>query len=582
MRLKNTNILIHNSDVAGIFNQVADLLEIQGANEFRVRAYKNAARTIMGISRNVSDLVKTGEDLSELRGIGRDLAGKIVEIVETGSLRQLKSLERQIPAGLIELMKIPGLGPKRVQRIYKDLGVSSIERLEQAVREGRIQELKGFGRKTGDQILRGIQSAKKIGTGARIMVSVAELIAESLVRYLSQTEGARKLEVAGSYRRRKETVGDLDILMVCDSPAAAMDRFVAYEDVENVIAKGGTRSSVVLRGGFQIDLRVIRSENYGAALHYFTGSKAHNIEIRSMAERRGLKINEYGVFKGEKRIAGRTEEEVYAKVGLPYIEPELREDRGEIETARKGKLPELVNMKDIKGDLHCHSNASDGKSTLEDLADAALRRGHEYLAISDHSKRVTIARGLDEVRLRKQIEQINRLNERLKGIRLLKSIEVDILEDGTLDLPPGVLRELDLVICAIHYNRSLSRYRQTERVLRAMGNPYCHILAHPTGRMIGKREPYEIDMEKLMREAKKGGWYMEINARPERLDLPDTACKMANEMGVKLAISTDAHSTKDFDFLRYGLWQARRGWTEAADVLNTHRWKELKRLLRRA
>jgi DNA polymerase (family 10) len=389
------------------------------------------------------------------------------------------------------------------------------------------------------------------------------------------------MEIAGSYRRRKETVGDLDILATCKKGSKVMDSFVEYEDVEKVLSKGKTRSSVVLRSGIQVDLRVVPQVSYGAALHYFTGSKEHNIAVRKMGVKKNLKINEYGVFRGEKRIAGKTEKEVYKQVALAYIEPELRENRGEIEAAKKGQLPPLIKLKDIRGDLHTHTKSTDGRYKLEDMAKAAEKRGYEYFAVTDHSKHVTVAKGLNAERLARQIEEIDRLNQKMKGIRILKSIEVDILEDGSLDLPDSVLKELDLVTASVHYKFNLSQEKQTERIIKAMDNPLVNIFCHPTGRLINERRPYEVNIERLLEAAQERGCFLELNAHPDRLDLNDAHCKLAKDMGVKVAISTDAHSIDDLDLMRFGISQARRGWLEAEDVLNTRRWEELKKLLKR-
>jgi DNA polymerase (family X) len=386
--------------------------------------------------------------------------------------------------------------------------------------------------------------------------------------------------VAGSFRRRQETVGDLDILVTCAPDAPAVDRFVKYEDVAEVAAKGPTRSTVVLRGGLQVDLRVVPEVSYGTALHYFTGSKAHNIAVRRIAVGKGLKLNEYGVFKGKKRIAGRSETEVFASVGLPYIEPELRQNNGEIEAARQGRLPKLILLADLRGDLHSHSTASDGHASIAEMAAAARERGHSYSAMTDHSQRVTIAHGLDAKRLARQLDEIDRVNGRLRGIKVLKGCEVDILGDGKLDLPESILRELDIVVGAIHSKFDLPRAKQTERLVRAMDNPHFHILAHPTGRLIGERAPYDIDMERLLEAARQRGCYLEVNAQPDRLDLNGEHCRMAKEIGVKLALSTDAHSTGDLDLLRFAVDQARRGWIEPGDVLNARPLKDLMKLLK--
>jgi DNA polymerase (family 10) len=573
---------VHNRDVAEIFNEIADILDIEGENQFRIRSYRNAARTVSDLSGNVSEMVERGEDLSELTGVGKDLAGKIREIVETGSLKQLEQLRRETPPRLRDLMSIGSLGPKRVKQLHEELGIDGPEDLEKAARQGKVREIEGFGEKTEQKILRDVEKVKEGAGERRFLWSEMEEYAEPLVAYLEEAEGIEKIAVAGSYRRRKETVGDLDILATCEDSTPVMQRFTAYDEVEEVISKGDTRSSLRLRSGIQVDLRVVAGESYGAALHYFTGSKAHNVAVRKIGQKSKLKINEYGVFRGGERIAGATEEEIYEQVGLPYIEPELRENRGEIAAGRKGELPELVRLEDIRGDLQMHTTASDGKFSIREMAEAARERGYDYLAITDHSKRVTMANGLDAKRLGRQIEEIEKLNEEIKGIRILASCEVDILEDGTLDLEDEILADLDLVICSVHYNMNLPEKKQTERIIRAMDNPHFNIMAHPTGRLLGSREPYTVDLERVMCAAKERGCFMEINADPERLDLSDVHCKMAREMGLKIPISTDAHTTSGLDHMRLGVAQARRGWLTAEDVLNSRTWGQLKKLLKRS
>jgi len=570
---------VHNAEIADIFNRYAVLLEIADANPFRIRAYRNAARTIQDLPQSVESMLGEGKDLSELPGIGEDLAEKIAEIVETGRFPELDKIEETIPAGLVEVTALPGLGPKRVKTLYDKLEIRNLEELRQATEAGKLHGLAGFGAKTQEHILKEIQRRREAET--RIRLSIAEQVAEPLLQYLKAIPAVEEGVIAGSYRRRKETVGDLDILVTCRKAEPAMDRFLAYDEVEEVVSKGKTRSTVLLRSGLQVDLRVVPEESYGAALHYFTGSKAHNIAIRTMAVKRGLKLNEYGVFKGRKRVAGRTEREIFAQVGLPYIEPELRENRGEIEAAQKGKLPKLITLDDIRGDLHSHTRATDGKYSVEEMAAAAKARGYEYLAITDHTKHVTIAHGLDEKRLASQIREINRLNERLDGIVVLKSTEVDILEDGSLDLPDDILEDLDLTVCSVHSKFGLAADAQTERIIRAMDNPYFNILGHPTGRLLDEREPYDVDMERLMEAALERGCFLELNAQPERLDLTDIHCRMAKEMGLKIAISTDAHTAATLDYMRFGIGQARRGWLEPGDVLNTRGLGELRKLLRR-
>ena len=561
-----------------MFNRLADLLEIEDANPFRVRAYRNAARTLNGLPRSVVAMLEEGEDLSRLPGIGKDLAHKIEVIVETGRLPALSEIERHTPSGLVKLLSVPGLGPKRVRLLHETLGIEDVEALASAARGGALRRLAGFGPKTEQNILHALET--RGAEERRVKRIVAEATAEDLADYLRGIEGVVRVEIAGSYRRRRETVGDIDILAACGPRSPIIQSFIDYEDVAEVLSRGRKRSTVILRNGLQVDLRVVPEASYGAALYYFTGSKAHNIAVRTIGLKKGLKINEYGVFRGERRVAGRTEEEVFAQVGIPFIEPELREGRGEIEAARQGRLPSLIELSDIRGDLHVHSKASDGRATIAEMAKAAHARWYQYLSINDHSKRVTIAHGLDARRLARQLAEIDRLNEGMTGFLILKSTEVDILEDGTLDLPDDVLCRLDLTVCAVHSKFGLSRDRQTERIIRAMDNPCFDILGHPTGRLINERAGYEIDMERLLLAARERGCYLEVNAQPDRLDLTDLHCKMAKDVGVKVAISTDAHSVTDLDLMRFGLDQARRGWLEADDVLNTRRWPALKRLLR--
>ena len=569
---------IHNADIAAAFEEIADLLEIQGANPFRVRAYRNAARTVGELGRNVAAMLEDGRELPKLPGIGADLAAKIHEIAETGKCSLLERLHRELPPAVTELLKIPGLGPKRVKALYHDLDVQTLEQLHRAARDGRIHELPGFGEKTEQRILQSVEV--HAAASRRFKLAVAGQYAEALTAFLQKVQGVKQVVVAGSFRRMRETVGDLDILVTAEAGSPVMERFTGYDEVREVLSAGHTRASVVLRSGIQVDLRVVGEESYGAALHYFTGSKAHNIAIRRLAQERGLKINEYGVFRGDARIAGETEESVFRSVDLPFIPPELREDRGEIEAARAGRLPLLVELADLRGDLHAHTKATDGNASIEEMALAAKARGLEYLAITEHSRRLTVAHGLSAQQLSRQIEDIDQLNIELRGITLLKGIEVDILEDGSLDLPDSVLARLDLVIGAVHSKFDLPRNKQTERILRAMDHPHFTILAHPGGRLIDRREPYDVDMQRIIRKAMERGCYLELNAHPERLDLLDTQCKMAKEAGVLVAIDSDAHSTLDFDNLRFGVGQARRGWLEKRDVLNTRSLKDLKSLLK--
>jgi len=570
---------VHNSEIASIFDHVADLLEIRDANRFRVRAYRNAADTIRDQSRSVARMVEEGEDLSELPDIGDDLAGKIADIVRTGHLPLLDEISQDLPEAIVLATRIPGIGPKRARALFEDLRLSSLDDLEKAAEAGRIKDLKGFGEKTQAKIR--AELARGDITERRFRLDEAEDFAEPLIAYIRGIDGVTKAEIAGSYRRRKETVGDLDILAAGGDGGAIIGRFVAYDEVDKVVSQGKTRSTVTLRSGLNVDLRVIPEESWGAALHYFTGSKAHNIAGRKRAQERGLKLNEYGIFEGETRIAGATEDAVYGKIGLPWIDPVLREDRGEIAAAETGGLPDLVTIDDIRGDLHTHTTASDGRHGLWDMAEAAMARGYEYLAITDHSKSQTQAGGLSADELGAQIDEIAELNDGFDGFRLLASCEVDILEDGALDFPDDLLGRLDLVVAAVHARFDLSETAQTDRIIRAMDNPAVSIIAHPTGRLLGQRRAYPLDMERLIKAAGERGCVLELNANPNRLDLGDRQCRMAAGQGVKIAISTDAHSTGALGHIRYGVDQARRGWLERGDVVNTLGWRGLSEALKR-
>lgn len=574
-----------NSEIASAFREVADLLEIEGANIFRVRAYRNAARTIGELPQSAWEMVEADKDLTDLDGIGEDLAKKIKVLVETGTLPQLQQIKARTPAGLAEMLKIEGLGPKRVQALYQELGITSLEALQAAAESGQVAEVSGLGRKTQETILKALK--RRDEDAGRTRLDIAEQFVDPLVAYLQDDDRVERVTVAGSYRRRKATVGDLDILAISEDGEATIDRFVAYEDVGSVASQGSTRATAMLRSGLQVDLRVVARRSYGAALLYFTGSKAHNIALRNLAVDQGYKVNEYGVFEKEDgdqegaRVAGETEDEIYTFFDLAYVAPELREDRGEIEAAAKDALPDLVTLGDMRGDLQTHTTASDGSADLEEMVAGARERGYDYIAITDHSSLVGVTQGLDADALAERIDEIERLNESLDAIRVLKGIEVDILEDGSLDLPDEVLSRLDVCVASVHTHFDLSREKQTERIIRALDNPYVHILAHPTGRRIQQRQPYAVDIERVMEAALERGCYLEINAHPERLDLNDVHARMAREMGLKLAVSTDAHSTATLAYMRFGLDQARRAWLTAEDVLNTRSWKDLKELLKR-
>lgn len=566
-----------NAEIASQLDKVADLLDIEGANPFRVRAYRKAARLIGELPRNVADMPAT--ELDALPGIGKDLAGKIAIIARGEQLPLLDELSHEIPQGITALLTLPALGPKRVHLLHEKLGIDTLAKLAAAAKAGKLKDVPGIGPGTEERVLRAI--AEGAGEAPRTKLAIAEQIVAPLLTYLQRAEGVRQIEVAGSYRRRRETVGDLDIVVAADPTQPVMRRFVRYEDVSEVVEQGPTRSTVRLRNGLQIDLRVVPEESYGAALCYFTGSKAHNIALRQIAAAHGMKLNEYGLFREKRRLAGRTEAELYQRLKLMVPPPELREDAGEIDAARDRKLPRLVQLADIRGDLHAHTTATDGRASLREMVQAAQAKGYGYLAITEHSRHVSMAHGLDSRRLGRQIDAIDRLNDELSGFTVLKSIEVDILNDGSLDLPDTILRRLDLVVGSIHYGFELPREKQTRRLLRAMDNRLLNIIAHPTGRLLNQRSAYAVDMERVMHAAVERGCFLELNAQPDRLDLNDAHCRLARQLGLKVAISTDAHATVELDFMRFGVDQARRGWLEAADVINSRPLPELKAILRR-
>ena len=574
---------MQNPDIARLFDEVADLLEIQDANPFRVRAYRNAARTIRDFPEPLADLVRTGtKDLTDITGIGDDLAEKITAIVTTGELPLRKQLASKLPAGLLDLLRIPGLGPKRVKLLYKKLKVKSAADLAAALDKGRIQRLKGFGPKMEEKIRAGLGQAQ-VGE-RRMLLNEAETQATAVLAYLEAGGGIEQIEVAGSYRRRRETIGDLDIVVTSEGKdsATVMNRFVAYGDVAEVISKGETRATVKLRGGLQVDLRAVEPDAYGAALLYFTGSKAHNIELRKIAQEKAYKLNEYGLFKGTRRAAGKTEQEIYAKLGLDWIPPELREARGEIALAREHRLPHLVDVTDIRGDLQMHTSATDGKGTIEDMAHGARALGYEYIAITDHSKRVTMALGLDAKRLREQWKAIDAWNATSRGFTILKSVELDILESGKLDLPDDVLAEADYVVATIHYGINQGEKELTRRLVGAAEHAWVDAIGHPTGRLVGKREPYAFDFEALCRACVATGCLLELNGHPERMDLPDTLAAAGKEHGVRFVLSTDSHQPGNLPFMRYAVDLARRAGLEAGDILNTRPLAEFRKGLKRA
>ncbi len=572
---------MQNPDIARLFDEVADLLEIQDANPFRVRAYRNAARTVRDYPEPIADLVRAGtKDLTEIPGIGEDLAGKIATVVRTGELPLRKQLAAKLPAGLLDLLRIPGLGPKRVKLLHKKLKVKSAADLARALDGGKVQKLKGFGPKMEEKMRAGLGQAQ--ATERRLLLNEAETQANAIVAYLKAGGGVREIEVAGSYRRRRETIGDLDILVTSNDSARVMDWFVKYPEVRDVVSQGETRATVKLRGGLQVDLRAVEPEAYGAALLYFTGSKAHNIELRKIAQEHGYKLNEYGLFKGTRRVAGKTEEEIYAKLGLDWMPPELREARGEIALARAHRLPHLVELKDVRGDLQMHTSATDGQATFDEMAQAARALRYEYIAITDHSKRVTMAHGLDAKGVREQWKAIDAWNATSRGFTILKSIELDILESGKLDLPDDVLAEADYVVATIHYGINQPEKEITRRLVGAAEHRWVDAIGHPTGRLLEKREPYPLDFDALAHACAATGCLLELNGHPERMDLPDILAAAAKQHGVRFVLSTDSHQPNNLTFMKYAVDLARRAGLEAGDVLNTRPLDAFRRGLKRA
>jgi DNA polymerase (family 10) len=571
---------ISNDEIAAVFDDIADLLEIDDANPFRIRAYRVAARTVRALTVELAPLIARGEPLPKLPGIGVDLAGKISEIATTGNCALRQRLRSTLPPGLVELLSIAGLGPKRIKHLYHDLGIATAQQLCEAAQQGHIRHVPGFGERLEARLLSAAQ--KGLGKDRRLPLAVVEPVALRLIEYLRQLPGVEDAQLAGSLRRMRDTVGDIDILVTAAPSVGVTAHLVKHPEVSTVLVKGRTRASVVLDSGLQVDVRVVKPADLGAALVYFTGSKAHNIAIRKQARDLGLKLNEYGVFKGQERLAGATEVSVYQALGLRWITPELREDRGEVAAALSGRLPRLVEVSDLKGDLHVHSLDSDGGNSLEQMALAAQEAGLEYLAITDHSRALAVAHGLAGERLLKQIDQIDALNARLQGITVLKGVEVEILEDGSLDLPDSVLGRLDLVVGAVHSHFGLTLRQQTQRLLRAMDHRYFTILAHPLCRLINERAPLNMDLSAIIRAAAARGCCLELNAQPQRMDLFDLQCQYAKDQGVLISINSDAHRATDFSYLRYGVAQARRAWLGKDDVLNTRSLRALKSLLAKA
>jgi len=570
-----------NQEIAALFYEIANLLEIKNI-QWKPRAYRKAAQTIESLAEPIEDVYKKGgiKALKEIPGIGQGLAEKIEEYLKTGNIKEIKKLKKSLPKGLDELMQISSLGPKKIMYLYKKLKIKNLKDLEQAIKNYKLRNLFGFGAKTEENISRGIGLFK--ASKERLLLGIALPTANLIVDKLKKLKEVHKISVAGSLRRMKETIGDIDILVTSPKPEIVTKTFTTLPEVSKILAKGKTKSMVILKNGIQADVRVVDDASFGAALQYFTGSKDHNIKLREIAIRKGYKLNEYGLFKRTgRKIAGKTEGEIYKKLGLSYIEPELRENLGEIELARQNNLPKLVELKNIRGDLHVHTNWSDGDEDIETMVKAAVERGYEYIAITDHSKRSAIAKGLDEKRLMKQIKEIERLRNGYKNIKILTGSEVDILADGTLDFPDDIIKKLDIVVAAIHSGWKMPKEKMTKRIIRALENPYVDILDHPTGRLINKRPAYEVDLEEIFKVARKNKKLLEINAQIDRLDLKDTYIKAAIDHGLNLVISTDAHSIENLDFMQYGVAQAKRGFAAKEDIINTLSFKELKKYLKK-
>jgi DNA polymerase (family 10) len=584
---------MENLDIARVLETLADLLEIQGANPFRIRAYRNAINTIESLSRPIAAMVEAGEDLTDLPAIGDNVAAHIVELLETGRIGRLDEVTAEIPITLVELVRLDGVGPKKAKKLFDELGVRTVDDLEAQLDAGTVEDLAGFGKKSVEKIRGAIEDYRK-HTG-RFQIHEAEQLIEGLLRWVRMAPGVEEIEIAGSLRRRKETIGDVDILARCEGDGTpAVDHFVAFDGAARVLGAGPTKGSIVLHSGLQVDLRVIPTRSFGSALVYFTGSKEHNVALRTGAVRQGLRVNEWGVFRipegedpetlgkeGGERLSGKTEEEVYASLGMAWVPPVLRENRGEVEAALEGRLPKLVELDDIRGDLQMHSTWSDGKASIEEMARACEKLGYEYFALTDHSQAMAMVQGLTPERAREQWDEIDEVRERVKGIEIFRSVEIDILKDGSLDMPDEILEELDVVVISVHSFMDQDRKTMTERVLKAMAHPSVDILAHPTGRIINRRESFELDVEAVLAAAAELQVAVELNANPNRLDFSDVHVHRAKELGVPVVISTDAHSPAGLENMRFGVDQARRGWLEAADVLNTKSLKQFRTWMER-
>jgi DNA polymerase (family 10) len=566
-----------NTEIADIFDRIADSLDILEENPFKIRAYRNASRNLRELTEDVKDISERDE-LSKISGIGKDLAEKIREYIANGKIKYYEELNEKVPRELVDLLAIQGLGPKMLSKLFKELKVTKLADLEREIYGEEILKLHGMGKKKIEDIKRGIQIFKE--SKKRVNLGIALPIAEEIVKEINKIPGVEKPIFAGSLRRMRETIGDIDILTQSDDGRRVIESFTKMPFVKNILVSGDTKGSVILRNGTQVDLRVVGQESYGAALQYFTGSQAHNVKVRTIAVKKGLKINEYGLFHRNKKIAGETEVDVYEKLGLPFIQPEMREDRGEIEAALRGRLPTLLELQDIKGDLHVHSKWSDGKCSIEEMALMAKSLGYEYIAITDHSPSARIANGLSIERLYEKKEELELVRKKVKGIRILMGSEVDILSDGSLDYPDSVLKDLDVVIASVHSGFKMERAKMTKRIVNAIKNPFVHFLAHPTGRLIGERDPYDVDLEQVFKTAKEFGKAIEVNSHYLRLDLNDINIRKAIDMGIKLVVSTDSHNTDQLTLMRLGVATARRGWAMKRDIINTMKFKELSEFLR--
>jgi len=567
--------MVKNVEIARVFANIAKILSIKEENKFKIRAYEQVAAIIENLPMEMETIYRAGK-LKEIPGVGEAIAKKIGELIETGKLEYYENLKQTIPSGVLELLNVPEVGPRKAKLFYEKLGIDSITKLEEAALRHQLQNLPGMGKKAEENILRGIELYKK--REERKLLGVALPIAEEIVDQLKSLREVNQISIAGSLRRRKETIGDIDILITSKKPEIVMNRFINLPQVKEVLAEGLTKSAILTHQDIQADLRVVAPDSFGAALQYFTGSKAHNIRLREMAVKEGLKINEYGVFRvsDDQKIAGKEEQEIYNILGLPMIMPELREDRGEFEAALNHQLPQLVNLEDLKGDFHVHTRDSDGFNNIEEIIMAARAKGYQYIAITDHSQSLHIAGGLDEQRVLEQIRRIDEINQTVSDFQVLKGIEVDIKSDGNLDLSDSILQKLDLVIAAIHSGFKQEKKQLMERLTKAMRNPFVNIIAHPTGRVIGYREAYDIDMQEIIRLAAQTNTALEINASPERMDLNDIYVKSAKEQGVLLAIGSDAHQIHALDYMTYGIAIARRGWLEKGNLLNTLSLDDLK------